>query len=109
VKYLVSGAESEEELARAVVERNKIEEGLVCVLNCIESCRTFGVYHNREKRKQELVSRIWQCLFLYQGCMHREFGFLSARMQTWFPFSVQVRRNGREWLARQMDREILWK
>ena len=109
MKYLVSGAESEEELARAVVQRDKIEEGLVCVLSCIESCRTFDVYHNREKRKQELVSRIRQRLFLYQGWMHREFGFLSARMQTWFPFSVQVRRNGREWLARQMDREILWK
>src|SRR6266705_6613341 len=36
--------------------------------------------------------------------MHREFGFLNARMQTWFPFSVQVCVNGREWLARQMDR-----
>jgi len=36
--------------------------------------------------------------------MPREFGFLSARMQPWFPFSVQVCVNGREWLARQMDR-----
>ena len=35
--------------------------------------------------------------------MHREFGFLNARIQRWFPFSVQVCVNGREWLARQMD------
>jgi len=62
------------------------------------------VYRNREKRKLELVSRIRKCLFLYQYWMHREFGFLSARMQTWFPFSVQVCVNRREWLARQMDR-----
>jgi len=104
VKYLASGAESKEELARGVVERDKIEEGLVCVLSCVETCRTFDVYRNREKRKLELVSRIRKCLFLYQYWMHREFGFLSARIQTWFPFSVQVCLNGREWLARQMDR-----
>jgi len=31
------------------------------------------------------------------------FGFMNARIQTWFPFSIQVCFNGREWLARQMD------
>jgi hypothetical protein len=28
---------------------------------------------------------------------------MSARIQTWFPFSIQVCMNGREWLARRMD------
>ncbi len=28
---------------------------------------------------------------------------MSARVQTWFPFSLQVCMNGREWLARRMD------
>ena len=77
---------------------------MVCVLSCVETCRTFDVYRNREKRKLELVSRIRKCLFLYQYWRPREFGFLSARMQTWFPFSVQVCVNGREWLAWEMDR-----
>jgi hypothetical protein len=103
VKYLVSAGESKEEVARGIAARDKIEEGLVCVLSCVETCRTFDVYRNREKRKLELVSRIRKCLFLYKYWMHREFGFLSARIQTWFPFSVQVCVNGREWLARQMD------
>jgi hypothetical protein len=31
------------------------------------------------------------------------FGFMNARIQTWFPFSIQICLNGREWLARQMD------
>ncbi len=30
-------------------------------------------------------------------------GFLPARIQTWFPFRIQIRLNGREWLARQME------
>jgi hypothetical protein len=28
---------------------------------------------------------------------------MNARIQTWFPFNVQVCLNGREWLARQLD------
>jgi hypothetical protein len=28
---------------------------------------------------------------------------MNARIQTWFPFAVQICLNGREWLARQMD------
>lgn len=103
VKYLVSAGESKEELARGIAARDKIEQGLVCVLSCVEPCQTFEVYRSAEKRKLELVSRRRKCLFLYQYWMDREFGFLNARLQTWFPFSVQVCLNGREWLGRQMD------
>ena len=28
---------------------------------------------------------------------------MNARIQTWFPFRIQICLNGREWLARQMD------
>ncbi|HEV3200614.1 MAG TPA: hypothetical protein VGZ73_22080, partial [Bryobacteraceae bacterium] len=34
---------------------------------------------------------------------HEELGFLYARIQTWFPFHIQIGINGREWLARQME------
>ena len=44
-----------------------------------------------------------KCLFLYHYQIHPVFGFLNARIQTWFPFSVQICLNGREWLARQMQ------
>ena len=29
---------------------------------------------------------------------------MNARIQTWFPFTVQICINGREWLSRQMDK-----
>jgi len=104
VKYLASAAESKEEVARGIAQRDGIQRGLICVLSCVEPCRTFEVYHNRETRRLELVVRTRKCLFLYHYWQHPEFGFLHARMQTWFPFSVQVGLNGREWLARQMER-----
>jgi hypothetical protein len=39
--------------------------------------------------------------------MDPDVGLMSARIQSWFPFPIQVCLNGREWLARQMDREKL--
>ena len=29
---------------------------------------------------------------------------MNVRLQTWFPFDIQVCLNGREWLARQLTR-----
>jgi hypothetical protein len=35
--------------------------------------------------------------------MHPVFGLMHVRLQTWFPFSIQVCLNGREWLRRDLD------
>jgi hypothetical protein len=54
--------------------------------------------------KKIKLERAWRkCLFVYQYWMHPVFGFMSARLQTWFPFPIHIYLNGREWLARQMD------
>jgi hypothetical protein len=37
--------------------------------------------------------------------MDREFGLMHLKLQTWFPFTVQVYVNGHEWLARKLQRE----
>jgi hypothetical protein len=39
--------------------------------------------------------------------MHEQLGFLHLRLQTWFPFLIQICLNGREWLAHQMDQTKL--
>jgi hypothetical protein len=44
------------------------------------------------------------CLHLYKYFVHPHFGWIGARIQTWFPFNVQIWLNGHEWLARQLDR-----
>lgn len=103
-EYLSSARLSKEERARQIAERDKIEEGLVCVLRSVEPCQTFDIYRNADQRKLELVVRERKCLFLYHYAVDPVFGFFNARIQTWFPFTIQVCINGREWLARQMER-----
>jgi hypothetical protein len=65
------------------------------------------VHRNGETKHLDLVQRSRKCLFVYQYWLDPELGWMNARIQTWFPFSVQICLNGREWLARQMAKEGL--
>lgn len=107
VEYLPSAETRKETRAREIAERDRIKDGLICVLTCVEPCQTFDIHRNAAQKKLELVARERKCLFLYHYSMHPEFGFMNARIQTWFPFTIQVCLNGREWLKRSMDREGL--
>ena len=44
-----------------------------------------------------------KCLYLYHYQIHPMLRLHACRIQTWFPFSIQICLNGREWLARTMD------
>jgi len=103
VEYLTSTQVSKEEIARQIAHKDGVRDGLVCVLSCVEPCQTFDIYRNREIKKLELVGRQRKCVFIYHYWIDPKFGFMNARIQTWFPFSIQICLNGREWLARQMD------
>ena len=99
LNHLPSSKLSKEKIAREVVAREGIREGLICVLTCVEPCWSFEVHRNRETKKLELESRYRKCEFIYQYWMHPKFGFMNARIQTWFPFQIQICMNGRMWLV----------
>ena len=94
-----------EDTARAIAEQDGVTEGTIALLTCVEPCKSYEIYKNRETKKLELKPRLRKCLFLYPYFIHPEFGFMHARIQSWFPFGIQMCINGREWLARQMDRQ----
>lgn len=103
IKYLESSQISKETIAREIAERDGITDGLICILKTIELCMSFQIYRDKEKKKLELKPHRRKCLHLYHYWIDPIFGFMNARIQTWFPFNIQVCINGREWLARQMD------
>lgn len=102
--YLHSSALCKEEVALDQLAKKPIEEGLICVLSCVEPCQSFEIHRSREKKKLELQPRLRKCLHLYHYFLHAEFGLMHVRLQTWLPFAIQVCINGRHWLARQLDR-----
>lgn len=101
--YLDSSRISKEEKARQIAERDAIQEGLVCVFSTVESCFSYEIRRDAQKRKLELRGRTQKCLHYYFYLQHREFGFMHLRLQTWFPLNIHIALNGREWLARQLD------
>jgi len=103
VQYLPSSKDDKEEIARSIAREDKVTQGPVCALTCVEPCWGFDIYRNRQTRKLDLVQRPRKCLYVYQYWDHPVFGWMNARIETWFPFSIQICMNGREWLARQMD------
>lgn len=102
VMYLPSSGGRKDEQARAIAEKDGVKAGLVCVFKTVEPLLGFDINRNREEKKLELVMRQRKCLYLYHYYQHPVFGFMHVRLQTWFPFQVQVWLNGREWLARTL-------
>ena len=101
-QYLPSARTSKEALARTIAQRDRVRAGLIVLLSTVEPCLSYSVRGNRAARKLELVLETRKCLHLYHYFMHPDFGLMHVRVQTWFPFTVDVCLNGREWLARQM-------
>ncbi|HET6248373.1 MAG TPA: hypothetical protein VFE47_11795 [Tepidisphaeraceae bacterium] len=104
VQYLNDSSLRKEDLAREIAARDKIENGLVCVLTALEPCWSYDIHRDKAKGKLVLVSRQRRCLHHYHYLMHEELGLMHVKIQTWLPFNVRICFNGRSWLARQMDR-----
>jgi len=104
-QYLRSPEISKEDLAREIARRDGITAGRVALFSAVEPCLSYQVRGQRETKEIHLVLEPRQCTHLYHYSMHPDFGLMHVRVQTWFPFTLDICLNGREWLARQMDRE----
>jgi hypothetical protein len=102
VIYLPNRTDSKAERASELAARDHIQQGLIGVWKCVEPCWSYEVYKNRDKKELELKARKRQCLHYYHYYLHPQLGFMHTRLQTWFPFTMQICLNGREWLAQQM-------
>jgi hypothetical protein len=104
IEYLHNSAMKKEDWARKVAKRDGVQQGLIGVLKAVECCWSYEVGPDRAKKKLELRGKPSKCLHYYHYFMDADVGLVYVRLQTWFPFTVHVGMNGREWLARQMDR-----
>ena len=107
VRYLPSSADSKEDLARAVLAERPTEHGVICAFSVVEPCMSFEFCRSSDADERALQLRPRKCLHVYQYRLHPRFGFMNVRIQTWFPFNVQICINGREWLGRRLVEEGL--
>jgi hypothetical protein len=103
VRYLNSSKDDKQQIAIRIAAEDGIREGPIGVLTAVELCSSYAIKRDAQTQQPQLAISPRKCLFLYHYLMHPILGFMSVRLQTWFPFAVQICLNGREWLARQMD------
>jgi hypothetical protein len=105
--YVASAQTSKEALIEQIARRDHISDGLVAVLSAVEPCVAISVRGDAKKKRLSPVLQTRKCLHLYHYYEHPVFGRCHLRLQSWYPFTVDVCLNGRAWLARQMDAEGL--
>ena len=103
-RYLPRHIRKDEEAARLAAALH-ITKGLICVFSELELCPTFKLAWG-EGRPRLLATRR-KCLCLYYYFLHPRLGLIHVRLQSWFPFTVQIAVNGHDWLAREMKRRGL--
>ncbi len=101
--YLRSSRTSKEDFVEDIAQRDGVRSGLIAVLGALEPCLAMTVRGARDRRWLAPVLEQRKCLHLYHYYEHPVVGRCHVRLQTWYPFSVDVCINGRLWLAKQMD------
>ena len=105
VRYLASSGPSKETLARKLWAEHPLKRpGLICSFKAVEPCMSFEYHRSPDPQARGLKLCPRRCLHIYHYLLHPLFGFMHVRIQTWFPFNIQICLNGREWLARQLAR-----
>lgn len=102
-RYLANSQISKEALARQIAREDGVTSGLIAIFSALENCLSSSVRGDRQTKHIHLVLEPRKCLHLYHYFLHEELGLCHVRVQTWFPFTVDLCLNGRDRLARQMD------
>ena len=101
-RYLNNSRDSKEEIALQMAAQQGRTQGLIAVLGCVEPCQTLQVRGNRQTKKLELRTELTKCKHYYHYYLDPVYGLRYSRLQTWFPFTLHLGLNGRDWLAQQM-------
>ena len=101
---LESSKQSKEDRARDIMKEQGIEKGLICILSCVESCRSYPVRKDWKAKLINLFLRERKCLHLYFYYADPEFGVMHVRLQTWIPFNLQICINGWSDLEQRLRR-----
>lgn len=105
IHYLNSPNIDKEAVAQDDARQQGRHQGRVALLSCVESCSTYRVRKNKETGFIEIHKEEGRCQHFYHYFHHEQLGPCYVRVQTWFPFVLDVGLNGRSWLYQQLQRE----
>lgn len=104
IEPIRSSLERKESLAHDRQKARGLSEGLIGVWSSVEAGSTYRACYDAQAGFPQLRKEFGRCKHLYFYYDHPQYGFASVRLQTWFPYGIQIALNGREWLRRDLDR-----
>jgi hypothetical protein len=99
----LQGPHRKEQIVQKIIRERRLREGLVCVLCCLETCRSVKLFYGQNRPRLAFSRRPQRVLYYY--FLDPQFGLRHVRIQTWFPFTTQAYVNGHDWLARQLHKQ----
>jgi len=100
--YLTSPKISKEQTALSVLHDDPVDEGLICILSVVEGCQTLQPIR-QSNGLLALSTANRKCKYYYFYYLDKNFGFMHVKLQSWFPFLIQVYINGREMMKHVFD------
>jgi hypothetical protein len=91
-----------EAVALQLAHQHQRTTGPIAVLSCVESCSVYRLRKN-DVGWIKPVKIPGKCLHYYHYFLHAALGLCYVRVQSWFPFTIHVGLNGRQWLYRQLE------
>lgn len=104
IQPILSSKTRKEDLAHKRQQESGIESGLIGVWSARESCWSYRAQYSAQAGHPLLRKDWMKCKHLYFYFDHAQYGFMNIRLQTWFPYHIQIALNGREWLRRSLEK-----
>ncbi|MEM6319020.1 MAG: hypothetical protein AAF960_15205 [Bacteroidota bacterium] len=104
ITYLNNSRTSKEQIAKTALAKHPTQQGLVSIISTQEMAYSFSVMGNRLKKESEVKKKMRKHLHYYCYYMDAEFGWMFAKIQSWYPFTMQIYVNGKDWLKRALDK-----
>lgn len=104
VHYLNNSKASKEQLAKKDLGDCPTKKGLISIISALEVSKSFRLRSNKEKKELEVVNELRQHLHYYLYYNDEEFGWMHLRIQSWYPFTIQIYVNAKEYLKGCLDK-----
>jgi hypothetical protein len=95
------GRFKKEKFIQDLIRQDKLDIGLVAVLCVMETCRSVKLEYGKGKPRLYFTRRPQRVLYYYW--LDPNFGLMYLRLQTYFPYTMQVYVNGHDWLAQKLS------
>ena len=70
-------AQRKDDLAKTIAERDRVTEGVVCLISAVEPCMSFQVRKSMKTHRLKCTRRERKCLHHYLYLIDPEFGFMQ--------------------------------